>query len=361
MAALMALPPRQLASQARLRYTSDDTEGIRRVRRGQGFAYYDAQERRVRSRETLARIRMLGIPPAWTDVWICSQPRGHLQATGRDARSRKQYIYHADWQVQASRTKFAKLRAFGESLPQIRRRVARHLALPRLTRQKVTAAVVALLDETLARVGNEEYVRSNGSYGLTTLRDRHAKIRGKNLRLRFLGKSNKETEVELNSPRLARIVQLCQDLPGQQLFQYREDDGSLCHLESADINRYLRAITGRPFTAKDFRTWKATALVLERLREQDASALTATEARRAVAKAIRDTAQALGNTVTICRNYYVHPQITELFLRGRLAAACGSMKLRAGNRLDASERQLLRLLRKFERNAHRKRGKSSAA
>jgi len=350
MAALKVLPPRQLARQARLRYSSDDDDGIRRVRRGQGFAYRDTR-RRVRSRETLARIRALGIPPAWTEVWICSHPRGHLQATGRDARSRKQYIYHAVWQAQASRTKFTKLRAFGESLPEIRRHVTRHLALKPLTRQKVAAAVVALLDESLVRVGNEEYVRSNGSYGLTTLRDRHAVIRGKNLRLRFLGKSRKEHEVELYSPRLARIVRQCQELPGQQLFQYRDSGGGLRQLESAEVNRYLRAVTGQPCTAKDFRTWKATALVLERLLEQDAAALTATEARRAVAAAIREAAKALGNTVTICRNYYVHPQITELFLRGRLAATCGSSRRRAGGRLDACERLLLRLLRKFEQKS----------
>jgi len=343
-----ALPPRKLARQARLRYTTDEAEGIRRVRRGTGFAYEDAQGRRVSSPAKLARIRALSIPPAWTNVWICSEPRGHLQATGRDARGRKQYIYHQEWQIQTSRTKFTKLLAFGESLPKIRRQIARHLTLRKLTKTKVAAAVVALLDGTLLRVGSEEYVRSNGSYGLTTLRDRHVKIRGPQLRLRFLGKSGQEQEVEFQSPRIARIVRQCQDLPGQHLFQYRDDEGMLCRLESADVNRYLRSVAGRDFTAKDFRTWKATALVVERLSEQGAAALTTTAARRSVAAAIREAAGALGNTVTICRNYYVHPQIIELFLSGQLTSG-GKSNGRPTGRLDAAEQLLLRLLRKLQR------------
>jgi DNA topoisomerase I len=352
--ALTVPPPRQLARQARLRYTSDEEEGISRVRRGTGFIYKNGGGTLVRSREQLARIRALGIPPAWTNVWICSHPRGHLQATGRDVRGRKQYIYHPDWNRQASRTKFTKLRAFGEALPAIRRQVRRHLAEPRLTRLKVLAAIVELLDDTLVRVGNEEYVRSNGSFGLTTLRDRHAKINGSHLKLQFLGKSGQSHEIELQNPRIARIVRQCQELPGQQLFQYRDEDGALHRVESADVNRYLRRITGQPFTAKDFRTWRATARVLERLHDQSAAALTVREARRAVAVAIREAATALGNTVTICRNYYVHPRITELFEAGRLSAYCGSASVRAGGRLSGAERLLLKVLRKMERKRRKK-------
>jgi DNA topoisomerase I len=357
MATLTVPLPRQLARQARLRYTSDVTEGISRARRGGGFVYQDTAGRRIRDRQTLARIRGLGIPPAWTNVWICEHARGHLQATGRDARGRKQYIYHQDWHAQTSRTKFTKLRAFGESLSVIRRQVRRHLAEPRLTRLKVLAAVVSLLDETLVRVGNEEYVRANGSFGLTTLRDRHARINGSQLRLQFLGKSGQAHEIELHNPRVARIVRQCQELPGQQLFQYRDDEGGLRRLESADVNRYLRKLTGHPFTAKDFRTWKASTLVLERLRDQSAAALTVQDARRAVAAAVREAAAALGNTMTICRNYYVHPQITELFQAGQLGAYCGRSSTKAGGRLSASEHLLLRILRKIERKSRKRRTK----
>ena len=346
---LLIPEPRQLARRARLLYTSDDQPGIRRLGRGTRVTYRDARGRPLRNRSQLGRIRDLVIPPAWTEVWICPEPHGHLQATGRDARGRKQYLYHPNWQLQANRAKFSKLRRFGEALPAVRRQIKRHVALPKLTKTKVVAAAVELLDQTLVRVGNEEYARANDSFGLTTLRDRHARINGAELQLRFQGKSGKLHEVGLRDRRLARVVRQCQELPGQQLFQYRKDDGEFRRLESADVNRYLHAITGAPFTAKDFRTWKATVLVLENLLQHSAESLTAAESKRTVAHATRSAAQALGNTVTICRKYYIHPQIIELFMQGQLARACGPIPSRPRNRLAPYERVLLRLLRRLEK------------
>jgi DNA topoisomerase-1 len=249
----------------------------------------------------------------------------------------------------AGRTKFIRLRPFGEALPGLRRYVGRQIRQPKLTRLKVAAVAVRLLDETLVRVGNEEYVRANDSYGLTTLRDKHARARGPRLELHFSGKSGKLHEIELNDRRLARLVRQCQELPGQHLFQYRDDEGNLRRLGSGDVNRLIHNATGEPFTAKDFRTWKASALLLEHLRRHDESTLSQTEARRVVSGALREAAAALGNTVTVCRNYYVHPQIVELFLAGRLADTTGSIPDRAKNRLEPYEQLLLRLMRRLER------------
>lgn len=341
--------PRELARRARLKYTSDEVPGICRIPRGKGFSYRDARGALIGEQATLARIFALVIPPAWTDVWICPHANGHLQATGRDAKGRKQYLYHAQWQELANRTKFDKLPAFGEALPCLRQQVQRHLGLPGLTKTKVVATVVELLDRTLVRVGNEEYARNNNSYGLTTLRDHHAKINGTEVRLRFRGKSGKEHEIGLKDRRLARIVRACQELPGQELFTYQLGHRQFRRLESSDVNRYLQSITGRPFTAKDFRTWKASVQVLEFLHARSAEALTATQAKRTVSEAIRAAAGALGNTVTVCRKYYVHPQIVEWFLRGELAAQCGRIPRREKHGLAPYEQMLLKLLKRLER------------
>jgi DNA topoisomerase-1 len=341
-------PPRQLARRAHLRYTSDQQPGVRRVGKPPRFRYRDENGQRV-SKRRQRQIRELVIPPAWTEVWICPHADGHLQATGRDARGRKQYLYHPAWQEQANQLKFSKLRQFGRALPKLRRQVARHLSLPKLSQTKVVAAVVEMLDQTLVRVGNEEYARTNDSFGLTTLRDRHAKVKGPELRLRFQGKSGKEHEVGLRDRRVAKIVKQCQELPGQQLLQYRTERGRFRRLESADVNGYLRRVTGLPVTAKDFRTWKATALVLEVLLQHAAEALTATEAKRAISQAIREAAAALGNTITVCRKYYVHPQVVESFLDGSLATAW--LPARSQNRLQPAERALLRLLGRKDRSA----------
>jgi DNA topoisomerase I len=340
--------PKELARRARLRYTCDEDSGMRRVVRGRGVVFEDWQGRVVRNTTVLKRIAALGIPPAWTDVWICPEPRGHLQATGRDARGRKQYIYHPDWHLHTSKTKYRKLQAFGLVLPKLRQQMRRHLALPGLPRRKVVAAVIALLDGTLIRVGNEEYAKANGSYGLTTLRDQHAKIEGQVIRLRFKGKSGKVRQIDFYDKRLARIVRDCQDLPGQQLFQYEDGEGRLHRVESADVNRYLRKWTGSDFTAKDFRTWKATTLALEKLSQAAIEPLSTAAAKAHLMQAYREAAEALGNTVTVCRKYYVHPAIVELFLEGRLAAACGRADRREGTRLQLYERVLLRILKRLE-------------
>ena len=339
-----AATPRELARRARLRYTSDDMPGIRRVPRGKGWTCVDAGGKAIREREILDRVERLVIPPAWTDVWICAHENGHLQATGRDAKGRKQYLYHPQWQELANRTKFDKLRAFGQALAAIRSQVRRHLTLPELTKTKVVATVVELLDRTSVRVGNEEYVRANGSFGLTTLRNRHAKVNGTEVRLRFRGKSGKEHEVGLKDRRLARIVRACQELPGQELFTYQLGRRQFKRLESSDVNRYLQAITGQPFTAKDFRTWKASVHVLEFLHARTGQSLTATEAKRVVSQAIRSAADELRNTVTVCRKYYIHPQIVEWFLSGELAAKCGPLPAKPRQGLVLYEQVLLRLL-----------------
>jgi DNA topoisomerase-1 len=291
------------------------------VRRGRGFAYVDPRGRPVRDGATLARVRALAIPPAWTDVWISPDPRAHLQATGRDARRRKQARYHPRWREVRDAAKFGRLAAFARALPRVRARVARDLARPGPpSREKVVAAVVRLLETTLVRVGNDEYARENRSYGLTTLRDGHAKPGRGGLVLRFPGKGGKPHDVGIDDPRLARIVRRCQELPGQRLFQYLDERGRRRALGSADVNRYLRETSGAPFTAKDFRTWAGTVLALGRLsRERPAGS--ATERRRVLLAAVDDVAARLRNTRAVCRASYVHPAVLRAWDDGTLAAA----------------------------------------
>src|SRR4029079_8066461 len=284
---------------ARLRHSSDDRPGIVRRRSGRGFSYRDPDGTLVRDAETLERIRAIAIPPAWTDVWICPWPNGHLQATGRDARGRKQYRYHARYRRRRDDAKFARLIAFARALPAIRERVDKDLARPGLPREKVLAAVVRLLELTLIRVGNDEYARLNRSFGLTTLRDRHAVVRGSSIRFRFRGKSGVTHQGGVRDRRLAAIVRRCRDVPGQELFQYIGEDGEPIDVASDDVNDYLRSIVPN-VTAKDFRTWAGTVLAYRALRALDEPA-TATEAKRNVVSAIRDTADQLGNTSAVCR------------------------------------------------------------
>ncbi len=300
---------------AKLRFVSDASPGIRRVRNGRGFRYLDADNRPVRKRETLSRIRSLVIPPAWTDVWICPYANGHIQAIGRDSRGRKQYRYHPDYRANRDEAKFERIVAFAKVLPRIRRRIARDMARRGLPRRKVLATIVRLLETTLIRVGNEEYARANGSFGLTTLRDRHVQVRGKAMHFRFKGKSGIVHEVDLEDRRLARIVKTCQELPGQELFQYVDDDGQVHDVGSADVNDYLREIAGDEFTAKDFRTWAGTVLAAIALREFE-SFDSQTQAKRNVMAAIRRVAARLGNTPTVCRNCYVHPRVIDAYLQG---------------------------------------------
>ena len=315
--------PVESAKAAGLRYVTDDEPGFRRRKRGKGFTYLDPQGRTVRDPRQLERIRKLAIPPAWTDVWICARPNGHLQATGRDARGRKQYRYHPDWRVKRDETKFGRMMSFGEALPQIRERLERNLALPGLPREKVLAAVVRLLETTLIRIGNKEYARQNSSFGLTTLRDRHVDVSGSRLRFEFRGKSGKDYSVEVQDRRLARIVKQCRDLPGQRLFQYLDDEGIRQGVSSEDVNAYLRETTGEDFTAKDFRTWGGTVLALSALLEVGRCE-TEREAGKAVVEAIKRVAGELGNRPAICRKYYIHPAVIEAFLEGSLTKAAES-------------------------------------
>jgi len=316
----LAADPRASARAAGLRYSSDARPGITRHRVGKGFSYRRPDGDRVKDRTVLRRIRSLAIPPAWTDVWICTDPAGHLQATGRDARGRKQYRYHPAWTRGRDDLKFERLLDVARVLPRIRERCDADLARPGLSREKVLAAVVRLLELTLIRVGNEEYARLNRSFGLTTLKRRHAKVEGSAIRFRFAGKSGKRHEVGLRDRRLAAIVRRCQDLPGQELFAYIGDDGVPHDISSDDVNEYLREISGIDMTAKDFRTWAGTVLAYRALR-----ALAPVESGRAakknVVEAVRLTADQLGNTPAVARRSYVHPAILDAYLEGTIGSA----------------------------------------
>jgi len=310
--------PVQVAQFAGLHYVSDMSPGIKRKRAGKHFSYIGLDGKPIHDPEELKRIRALAIPPAWTNVWICPKPNGHIQATGRDAKGRKQYRYHPRWRAVRDETKYHRVIAFGEALPAIRARVTRELARPgMLSREKVLAAVVLLLDATSIRVGNEEYARANRSYGLTTLRNRHVAISGSNIRFHFRGKSGKEHRVTVRNKRLARIVKDCQELPGHELFQYVGADQQLSTIESADVNAYLRQISGQDFTAKDFRTWAGTVAAADAL-AQLGKPETEAQAKKNINQAIEMAANHLGNTKAICRKCYVHPGIIDTYLEGTL-------------------------------------------
>jgi DNA topoisomerase-1 len=338
--------PLESAQAAGLRYVSDTSPGIRRRRSGKGFSYVGPDGRPVRDKATLARIRSLAIPPAYADVWICPIPNGHLQATGRDARGRKQYRYHPKWREVRDETKFGRMLAFSEALPRLRERVGEDLAKPGLPREKVLAAVVRLLECTGIRVGNEEYARTNRSFGLTTLRDHHVEISGSTMQFEFRGKSGKTHRVALSDRRLARIVARCQAVPGAELFQYVDDEGGRVVIGSGDVNDYLREITGQDFTAKDFRTWAGTLQAVAAL-EELGPADTAREAKSTILRAIDQVAERLNNTRAVCRKYYVHPAVLERYAAGTLHDALGNGKAPRsnGSALDPSEKALVRLLR----------------
>lgn len=309
--------PQASAEEAGLRYVTDDGPGVARRRAGKGWAYYDRNGNRITDEKQVAWFNRLAIPPAWTDVWICPDRRGHLQATGRDAKGRKVYRYHPRWREVREEAKYSRMVAFARALPAIRKRVEADLQRPGLPREKVLAAVVALLERTRIRVGNEEYARDNRSFGLTTLRDRHARIKGGRMTFAFQGKAGKEHAVEVADRQLARIVARCQELPGQQLFQYLDEEGERRAVASDDVNAYLREITGEDFTAKDFRTWAGTvlaAMALQEFHEFDSAA----EAKKNVVRAIESVAEKLGNTPAVSRASYVHPTVIDAYLEGEL-------------------------------------------
>ena len=311
-------PPRS-AEQAGLTYVTDDEPGITRRRAGKGFVYRDTNGRRITDPQALDRLRRLAIPPAWTRVWISPDPRGHLQATGRDARGRKQHRYHADWQAARDEVKFNRMREFGRALPRIRERVDHDMRGKPLARRTVLATIVRLLETTLVRIGNEEYARQNDSFGLTTLRDDHVRERGRELLLEFKGKSGKLHSVRVHDRRARRIIKATQDLPGQELFQYLDEEGERQKVTSRDVNEYLQEISGEPLTAKDFRTFAATVMAAWALHEFEQFD-TQAKCKRNVRQAIEAVARRLGNTPAICRKSYVHPEVLNAYLDGSLLA-----------------------------------------
>jgi DNA topoisomerase I len=336
---------KKTARRARLTYVSDETAGIRRRRAGPGFVYLDRRGRRIANGATLARVRSLAVPPAWTDVWICPSPTGHLQATGRDARGRKQYRYHDEWRAIRDRIKYDHVVQLAEHLPAIRQRVERDLRRRGLSRDTVIAAVVRLLDLSLIRVGNDEYVRENGSFGLTTLRERHVEIHGDAIRFRFRGKSGAHHAVEVTDAGVARLLRKCLALPGAAVFRYRDEAGEVRTVDSDMVNDYLRRITGEDFTAKDFRTWHGTVLAAWALKDAGPFETTA-QSKRLVARAVDEVASRLGNTPAVCRACYIHPELLTAYLDGSLSGLRRGPAIGNGTGLSREEASVLRFLQR---------------
>ena len=339
--------PKESAQAAGLRYVTDTKPGIRRVRCGKGFRYTAPGGGTIHDEATLRRIRSLVIPPAWSGVWICTIPNGHLQATGRDARGRKQSRYHPRWREVRDETKYERMVQFAQILPAIRERVKAHLALPNLSRQKVLAAIVSLMEQTHIRVGNQEYAKENGSYGLTTLRNKHVEVHGSQVTFSFQGKSKVHHTVSLQDRRLARVIKQCEELPGYELFQYIDENGERHAIDSSDVNEYLREVTGQHFTAKDFRTWAGSVLACDLLRSMGAFE-SVTQAKKNVVAAIKAVALKLGNTPAVCKKCYVHPAVLEAYFGGiTIEEAKAELEQEIGEyagMLRNEERTLLRLL-----------------
>jgi len=343
--------PSAAARAAGLRYVNDGDAGLTRRRHGRGFSYFDTDGRPLGDRAAIRRIKALAIPPAWTDVWICPSPRGHIQATGRDARGRKQYRYHEQWRAVRDQAKYDRTIAFAEALPRLRKRVERDLAKPGLPRAKMLAVVVWLLEMTLLRVGNEEYARENKSFGLTTLRNRHVAVEGNEVRFSFRGKSGKVNEVGVRDRRIARVMRELQELPGQRVFQYVDGTGVIQPIDSEDVNEYLREAMGEDFSAKDFRTWAGTVLAASALGRPEGDLDEAkTPTKRRVVEVVKDVAITLGNTPAVCRRSYIHPDVVDAYLDGSLAQAAAGAARTDGPDAGAAglaeqERLVLELLR----------------
>jgi DNA topoisomerase-1 len=342
------------AQLAGLRYTSDEQPGIRRRRKGRGFTFIDPEGVPVRDDAEIRRIRRLAIPPAWTDVWISPSPLGHIQATGRDARGRKQYRYHERWREVRDEAKYGRLTEFARALPRIRARVEADLARPGIPRERVLATAVRILDETFIRVGNAEYARENGSFGLTTLRSKHVEVVGSRIVFRFRGKSGKEHEVDVRDRRLAGVITRLEQLPGQELFRYLDDDGVLRTIESEDVNAYLREVTGEDVTAKEFRTWAGTVLAARALAGVG-PARNERIARKHIVEAIDVVAARLGNTRAVCRKCYVHPAVLDAYAAGDLPVALRrAEKARRGHGLSSHEAAVATMLTRAARRAARR-------
>ena len=340
------IDPRACAERAGLVYVTGDEPGYARRKRGRGFTYLDPAGTIVLDEEARSRIAGLVIPPAWTEVWICTDAKGHIQATGRDSEGRKQYIYHPEWEQLRHQLKFSRMIAFGRALPSIRERCDADLRKHGLPREKALAAVVFVLDRTLIRVGNMEYAERNGSFGLTTLRDRHVDFSGRRCTFHFRGKGGKDHVVEMEDERLARIIRRCRDVPGQTLFQYYADDGSRCSVDSTDVNSFIRESTRESFTAKDFRTWGASVHAAVFLNAVDKPS-TEKQADKHIVDAVKMVAKRLGNTPAICRDYYIHPEIYRVYRLGRLRELFSAgLRRKTPSYLDPEEVALLHLLEK---------------
>jgi DNA topoisomerase-1 len=341
--------PSESAKAARLRYVTDQAPGIRRRRNGKGFVYVGPDGKRIRAPGELRRFRSLAIPPAWRDVWVCPAANGHLQATGRDAKGRKQHRYHARWREVRDETKYHRMLEFAHVLPAIRRKVEQDLGLPGLPRDKILATVIRLLETSMIRVGNEEYRRQNNSFGLATLRSRHVNVSGSTIRFEFRGKSGVQHALDLNNRQLARIIKQCQELPGHELFQYVGEDGERYTIDSADINEYLRQIAGDGFSSKDFRTWAGTVCAARQLAQFE-SAPTQSARKKNIQRAIESVAKELGNTKAVCRKCYIHPGLIEAYADGSLSQLVNRHARKrttiTSHRLAAEEAAVLALLKR---------------
>lgn len=339
--------PAKSAEWAGLRYTTDEKPGITRKKAGAGFTYMDKKGDRITDEKTLGRIQKLVIPPAWTNVWIAASAKGHLQATGRDEKGRKQYIYHSHWQQARSLTKFGRMIAFGKHLAELRERIEQDINSRKLDRRKVTALALSLIDNALIRVGNRHYAKSNKSYGLTTLRDRHVQINGDKLKFSFKGKKGVEHEIDLEDRRLARLVKKCKDIPGYDLFQYYDENGERQTLESGDVNAYLQEVTSEDFTAKDFRTWGGTVRMVQCL-EQLLDDTPELAKEKSIKDAVKMVAKGLGNTPTVCSKYYIHPEVVNLFREDKLLKYLKKHDASSSNNkyMSGTEQLVLKMLEK---------------
>lgn len=344
--------PERSAEMAGLRYTTDQKPGLTRKKAGTGFYYLDKKGERITDEKTLERIKKLVIPPAWTDVWISPISKGHLQATGRDEKGRKQYIYHTQWQQVRSLTKFSRMISFGKHLPGLRERIEHDIASRKLDRRKVTALALSLIDNALIRIGNRHYARSNKSYGLTTLRDRHVKINGSTMKFSFKGKKGVEHEIDVNDRRLARLVKKCKDIPGYDLFQYYDENGERQTLDSGDVNEYLQEATSESFTAKDFRTWGGTVRMVQCL-EQVLVENPDLGKDKSIKEAVKMVAKGLGNTPTVCNKYYIHPEVVNLFREDKLLKYLKRQDATASKNkyLSGTEELVLKMLKKVARES----------